>query len=194
MAASATTEGPTELSQWLTFEDGVVLAGRTHESFLLPNLVLVVTGFGRSPRGEGPAGFVLWQPDPDGDPEIADFVGERRRMGRRLDALFAGSEIAGSPIALGELAVARKPRRGRVRVDVFACGHEITARLDDLAPAELVSRPPSAEAPFWQQGVEARAARVRLRIDGRDTTFLPVARSPLGGPAACWSPAGVWAR
>lgn len=182
------------LSHWLGFEHGLVLAGRTDEAFLMPNLVLVLAGFARGPRAEGPAGFVLWQRDPDSDPELAGFVGESRRIGRRLDALFAGSEIAGTPVAVGQVTVVHKPGKGRVRAEVNVHGHEITVRLDDLGPLELVRRDPTSETPFWQQGVEASAGRVRLRIDGKETPFLPVARSPLGGPPACWAPTGSWAR
>jgi len=182
------------VAQWLSWNSGLFLAGRTDERFLTPNVALHLFARARVGLSEGPVGYVLWQPDPDADAELACFVCPDRRLGHRVAALFGDAEIARAPVVAGEVRVVGKLSRHRVAAHVRALHHALELRLTGLDAPRWVERPPTEEAPFAHAAVEVAARRVRLEIDGRPTPLLPADVGALGGGPLVWSPAGMWVR
>jgi hypothetical protein len=81
-----------------------------------------------------------------------------------------------------------------VGAKVIMGDHTFVWRLSGLGPLEKVERAPSAATPFWQQGLEAAAARATLEVDGQEVPlFLPPVGIS-GGPPALFSPVGLYAR
>jgi hypothetical protein len=63
-----------------------------------------------------------------------------------------------------------------------------------LGPLEIINRTPSAMPPFAQQGVEAAAQKAALRVNGKEISLILPPMGVGGGPAAVFSPCGVYAR
>ncbi len=125
--------------------------------------------------------MVFYQPDPSAAPAFMGFVSTDPQIG----AYFGHNIFVGTPI---ENAPASRCVGCRVTIE----GFEIETMLSELEPRELVERPFGAPLPFVQQGIEAAANQISLRLNGEDipVDFIPVGLS--GGACAVWSPAGVY--
>jgi len=181
------------MTSWMSWEGGVDLCGATRRGLAAPNVVLNVGRMVHTPAGSAPCGMIVWQPDPAAPPALAGFFSPLIKVGRYFGpSLFAGTpfEAAGVMKASIEVVVGRDG----VGTKVILGDHTFVSRLSGLGPLERIERAPTAATPFWQQALEAAAARATLEVDGQEVPlFLP----PVGiggGPAACWSPAGLYAR
>jgi hypothetical protein len=73
-------------------------------------------------------------------------------------------------------------------------GHVFEASLHGLGAAELINRSPAATAPFQQQGLEKVAQSASLTVDGQSVNVIVPPVGISGGPAAVFSPCGIYAR
>jgi len=179
-------------TRWMSWEGGVVLAGYTVPGLASANLVVHVARLVHAPAGHAPAGLVLWQPEARSAPAVMGFVCEDEALARYFGPqIFAGTPFEHAPCLRGTVRVFHEGNACGSRVEVE--GHVFEITLRDLGPHEVVSRPPGA-FPFHQQGLEARAGGVTVKVDGRalDVIVPPVGMS--GGPAVAWSPCGLYAR
>ena len=58
----------------------------------------------------------------------------------------------------------------------------------------LINRAPSVMPPFHQQGVEVKAGKTILKVDGKEVNIIIPPVGITGGPASVYSPNGVYAR
>lgn len=182
------------LSHWMSWEGGVDLCGMTAPGFTMPNVIVHVARMVHTPVGAAPAGMVLYQPDANAAPRLAGFISTDERVGRYFGPnIFAGTPFEGAPALVGSIEIV-EGAAGSYGAIVKVAGMTFETVLADLQPAGLVQRGPSAMTPFHQQGIEAPSRKATLRINGEAVaiTVPPVGIS--GGPAAVWSPTGLYAR
>ena len=72
-------------------------------------------------------------------------------------------------------------------------GYDIEVEFSNLGKLEKI-RAIGAPLPFSQQGLEADATNVSLKINGESIEFHCLPMGITGGAAAVWSPAGIYAR
>jgi hypothetical protein len=181
------------ITKWMSFEGGVDLCAATKPGLAQPNVLLHVGRMVHTPVGSAPSGMVLWQPDPNAPPALIGFLSASERVGRWFGPnLFAGTPFQDAPflkasidVTIGEAWVGARVRFG---------DHSLSSRLELLKPLEKVERAPAPMTPFWQQGLEAIAARATFTIDGQQQAIVlpPVGIS--GGAPAVFAPAGWYAR
>lgn len=182
------------ITEWMSWDAGIDVAGFTRSGLATPNLLVHVARAVHTPFGSAPAGMILWQPDPDAAPVLAGFVCTDPTVGGYFaPRIFAGTPFERAPLYAARIGVCVDlPNAVAARIDV--AGHVLEVTLTELGAVELVQRAAGAPLPFAQQGLEARAGRAEVKVDR-----VPIALTvpPLGlggGPAAVWSPAGIYAR
>ncbi len=73
-------------------------------------------------------------------------------------------------------------------------GYEIEVEFSSLGNLEKIDRAIGALLPFTQQGLEADATAVSLKINGESIAFDLLPMGITGGASAVWSPCGIYAR
>lgn len=182
------------IKEWMAWEGGVDVAGFTASGLQLPNLIVHVARNVHTPAGSAQAGMIFWQPEPKLAPLVAGFVCPDSMVGAYFGPkIFAGTPFEKLP-SLGARIEVRLQLPTGVTARVEVAGHVFEVALTELGSAELVHRAAGEPLPFAQQGVEVPAARASVKIDGKPIalTIPPLGLS--GGPAAVWSPAGIYAR
>lgn len=177
----------------MSWEGGVDVVGATAPGLPIPNLLVHVARIVHTPIGAAPSGMVLWQPDPKSAPEVIGFVSADLRLAQWFGPnIFAGTPFENAPALQAKIDIAITAERATSRVEVAGCVFEVT--LGQLGSAELIHRAAGSPMPFAQQGLEARAGRAEVRVNGKPVPITVPPASIGGGPGALVSACGVYAR
>jgi len=178
----------------MSWEAGVDLAGGTVDGLPMPNAMVHVARLVHTPVGSAPSGMIFWQPDPKGAPVVAGFVCPDRKIGAYYGPnLFKGTPFESAPVLEAKITITPSlPGSASSRVEV--AGHVFEVTLSDLGAGEIIHRPAGSPMPFAQQGVEARAGKAVLKVDGKEVAVKIPAVGMSGGPGAVWAPCGIYAR
>jgi hypothetical protein len=180
------------VKSWMSWEGGVDVAGMTHEGLEGPNVIVHVARVVHTPVGSAPSGMLLYQPDSKKSPVVMGFVSTDPKVGAWFGPhVFAGTPFAEAPFLKASITVGCADGSATSRVE--AGGHVFEVTLGGLGGLEVVERPAGA-LPFRQQGLEAAAKRVTLKVDGTAVDLVVPRVGLSGGPAAVWAPAGLYAR
>lgn len=180
-------------ARWMGWDGGVDLVACTKPGLEAPNLILHVARSVRTPVGVGPAGMVLYQPDPAGPPAVMGFVAADEAHAAYFGPhIFAGTPFEAAPALVATIAVEAGDGEARSKIEVG--GHVFETRLSQLGPVEGHDRAPGGATPFDQRVLEAVAGAVEVTVDGEPLELVlpPVGIS--GGAPAVWAPAGYYSR
>jgi len=181
------------MTRWMSWEGGVDIIALTAPGLEMPNVIVHVARMVHTPAGSAPAGIVLWQPDPAAPPAVCGFVSTDPEVGAYFGPqIFAGTPFAQAPVLEAKIDITSAPDACSARVEV--AGHVFETSLTGLAPAELVQRDPIPTAPFTQQGLEAPATVVTLKVNGQPVDIVIPPVGITGGPCAVSAPCGLYAR
>lgn len=182
------------ISRWMSWEAGVDVVALTKPGLAQPNVMLHVARVVHTPVGSAPSGIVLYQPDPQAPPLVMGFVSTDAKLAAWFGPqIFAGTPFETAPALQAKIEIAiRLPERVSSRIEV--AGHVFEVTLSGLAASELVHRAAGSPMPFAQQGLEARAAKVELKVDGKPVAVTVPPTSMGGSPGASWAAAGIYAR
>ena len=182
------------LTHWMSWEGGVDLVAATAPGLPMPNVIVHVARLVHTPAGSAASGMVFFQPDPAGAPLVMGFVShDATQVGPYFGPkIFAGTPFEQAPVLAARIEI--EIGAAHVGAIVTAGGHELRTRLEGLSAFGLISREPGGMAPFWQQGIEATAARAQLWVDGQEVAILVPPVGISGGPAAVYAPVGLYAR
>lgn len=182
------------IKEWMSWEGGIDVAGFTASGLAMPNVLVHVARVVHTPFGSAPAGMIVWQPDPKAAPVLAGFVCTDATVGGYFGPrIFKDTPFEKAPLYAARIAICVDlPNAVASRVDV--AGHVFEVTLTELGPCELIHRAAGSPMPFAQQGVEGRAGKAEIKVDGKPiaVTLPPVGLG--GGPSAVWAPTGVYAR
>ncbi|MFO1053599.1 MAG: hypothetical protein U1F36_15400 [Planctomycetota bacterium] len=181
------------ISNWMSWEGGVDLVACTRDGLAMPDVILHFARLVHTPVGSAPSGMILFQPDPTAAPLAIGFVSTDPKLAAWFGPhIFAGTPFEKAPTLTGKIAIETAADRATSKVEV--AGHRFEVTLAGVEPAQLIHRAAGQPMPFAQQGLEARASRAELRVDGKS---VPIQLPPLsigGGPAALVSACGLYAR
>lgn len=181
------------ITNWMSFEGGVDLVAMTKPGLPMPNVILHVARVVHTPTGSAPSGMVLWQPEPAGAPAVIGFVSSDPKLAAWFGPnIFAGTPFQTAPAHKAKIDVTATNERVGSRIEVG--GHVFEVTMSGLSGLELVHRAAGSPMPFAQQGLEAKAAKVELKVDGKVVAVTVPALAMGGSPGACWAPAGIYAR
>jgi hypothetical protein len=183
-----------QVTNWMSWEGGVDMVATTIAGAQQPNVIVHIGRIVHTPLGSAASGMVFYQPDPSAAPFFMGFVSTDSQIGAYFGPnIFAGTPFENAPVLEAKIEVFTS-LPGSVGVRVSIPGFEIETTLSELGPLELVERPFGAPLPFVQQGVEAAAGQMTLKLNGEAVAIYPVPVGLSGGPSASWSPTGVYAR
>lgn len=182
------------VTQWMCWEGGLHLEATTRPGFTEPNLTIQVARWVQTPVGAAPAGLISWSPEPGRPPALIGFLCMDSLVGSYFGPkIYAGTPFEKAPVLAAQLSFATKlPHAASARVQVG--GHLFEISLDAIAPQQLVHRILSHPAPFTQQGVEAVAGTVALKVNGQTVESAVPKIGSHGGPGAAWSACGIYSR
>lgn len=159
----------------------------------MPNLIVHVARMVHTPIGSAPSGMVLWQPDPKGPPAVIGFVSSDPKLAAWFGPhIFAGTPFENAPALVGRIETQIGEGRASSRVEV--AGHRFEVTMHGLTAAELVQRAVGQPMPFAQHGLEAKAQRVEVVVDGKPVVVHVPPVAMTGGPGALVSATGLYAR
>ncbi len=182
------------ISNYMSWEGGVDLVASTDPKLPMPNVIVHVARMVHTPVGSAPAGMILYQPDASGPPVAIGFIGSDAKVGAYFGPkIFAGTPFEKAPVLSASIEV-RTSLPSSVSSKVVVSGRTFEVTLSDLGPLEMVNRQPGGMTPFTQQALEASAKRATLSVDGKPVMIHVPSVGISGGPAAVWSPAGIYAR
>jgi len=183
------------IQHWMAWEGGVDLVAMTQPGLTQPNVIVHVARKVHTPLGSAASGMVFFQPDPNAAPLALGFIStDPNGVGRYFGPkIFAGTPFEHAPVLLADINI-QQLQPGSVTAIVTIGDLVIKTTLSQLGALELINRAPAAMPPFAQQGLEAVAGKAALNVNGKDIaiTVPPIGIS--GGPAAVWTPAGIYAR
>jgi len=181
------------IENWMAWEGGVDLVALTDAGLAMPNVIVHVARMVHTPVGSAPSGMIFWQPDAAAPPAVIGFVSTDPKVGAYFGShIFAGTPFENAPVLDAIIEISTEGSTAVARVETM--GHVFVATLKGLAAAGLIQREPAATSPFTQQGLESVPASATLSVNGQD---VPVTVPPVGisgGPAAVFSPCGIYAR
>ncbi len=180
----------------MSWECGVDLVGMTQPGLAMPNVIVHVARIVHTPVGTAPSGMICWQPDPNAAPAVVGFIShDPQNVGKYFGPkIFAGTPFENAPVLESRIEVDAGQAPGEVIATVTVAGFVFQTCLRGLGPAELIHRPPAAMTPFWQQGTESAATSASLKVNGEEVSVIIPPTGISGGPAAVWSPCGIYAR
>lgn len=181
------------MNDWMAWENGVDLVALTTESAAAPNVIVHVARMVHTPVGSAPSGMIFWQPDSAAAPVVMGFVSTCSKVGAYFGPkIFAGTPFENAPVLDAVITFSGEGDSASARVEVS--GHVFEASLHGLGATELINRSPAATAPFQQQGLEKVAQSASLTVDGQSVNVIVPPVGISGGPAAVFSPCGIYAR
>lgn len=181
------------IQHYMAWEGGIDLCALTHPELAAPNLIVHLARMVHTPVGSAPSGMVLLHRDPQAPPELMGFVSSDPQVGAYFGPrIFQGTPFETAPVLAAEFEFQFEP--GHCSVDLRVAGRHLHLRMDSPGPLQLIQRAPQAMPPFHQQGLEAQAGGVHLTLDGQPLDLIVPPLGISGGPAAVWSPAGIYAR
>lgn len=182
------------ITNYMSWEGGVDLVASTDPKLPMPNVIVHVARMVHTPVGSGPAGMILFQPDAAKPPMALGFIGPDAKQGAYFGPkIFAGTPFEKAPVLPATIEI-RTSLPSSVSSKVVIAGHTFEVTLSELASLELVNRQPAGMTPFTQQAIEAMARKATLTVDGKAVAIHVPTIGISGGPAAVWSPAGVYSR
>lgn len=183
------------IHNWMAWEGGVDLVALTQPGLAMPNVIVHVARIVHTPVGSAPSGMICWQPDPNAAPAVVGFISQDPNVGKYFGPkIFAGTPFENAPVLAAKIEVDSARAPGDVSATVTVGNFVFKTSLKGLRPTELINRPPAAMSPFWQQGGEAAAASASLTVNGQEVKVIVPPTGISGGPAAVWSPCGIYAR
>jgi hypothetical protein len=183
------------MTQWMAWEGGVDLVGSTIPGSNQPNLIVHVARIVHTPVGSAPSGLVLFQPDPQQSPLFMGFVSTDLRVGNYFGPkIFADTPFAEAPTLLSKIIIDTSRLPNSVSSHILIAGYDIEVEFSNLGNLEKIDRASGVPLPFSQQGLEADAATVSVKINGDSLAFDLLPMGITGGASAVWSPCGIYAR
>jgi hypothetical protein len=182
------------ITNWMAWEGGVDLCAVTDAGLSMPNVLIHVARLVHTPIGSAPAGMILYQPDPQGPPEVFGFISSNKEVGAYFGPkIFAGTPFEAAPVLEASIEVSiNYPNTVSSQIKVGGLMFEVT--MSGLSALELINRAPAAMPPFAQQGAESAAGQASLNVNGKEVKIILPPMGIGGGPAAVFSPCGVYAR
>ena len=181
------------IEHWMSWEGGVDLVAMTRAGLAMPNVIVHVARMVHTPVGSAPAGMIFWQPDPSAAPLAMGFVSTDMNVAKYFGpTIFAGTPFEGAPALLASISVELNSQGAIAKIE--SAGLRFETRLKGLGAAELIHRPAAAMSPFFQQGIESRAAEAELLVNGEKVSIIVPAFGMSGGPGALVSGCGLYAR
>jgi hypothetical protein len=183
------------LNHWMSWVDGVDLVGSTIPGSTQPNVIVHVARLVHTPVGSAPSGMILFQPDLAQAPLFMGFVSTDLHVGNYFaPKIFADTPFATAPTLEAKIIIDTAHLPNSVSSHILIAGYEIEAGFSNLGNLDSIDRAIGSPLPFSQQGLEAAATQVSLKINGKpiDIHLLPMGIT--GGAAAVYSPAGIYAR
>lgn len=182
------------VANWMSWEGGVDLVAVTDSALSQPNVIIHVARMVHTPVGSAPSGMVLWQPDANAAPACFGFVSTNAKVGAYFGPnIFADTPFEQAPVHEANITI-QTSLPGSVSARVEVAGMVFETEMTDLGEMETVNRPPAAMPPFTQMDIEAVAGDVTLKVDGKPVNIIVPPVGISGGPAAVWSPTGMYAR
>jgi hypothetical protein len=180
------------VNAWMSWEGGVDLVAKTNSSLEQPNVIVHVARMVNTPVGSAPSGMILI-PDASGAPQLMGFVSSDLNVGKYFGPhIFAGTPFESAPVLEAQFTFKfLAPQFVSVRLE--AGGHVIESKLSGLMDLELAERDAST-LPFSERALEAPASRIELTFDGAPMSIIRPSSGMSGGPAAAWSPTGMYWR
>ncbi len=183
------------VSKWMSWEGGVDVVGSTIPGSDAPNLIVHVARIVHTPVGSAPSGMVLFQPDPQQPPLFMGFVSTDLVVGNYFAPhIFADTPFASAPTLQAKIIIDSSHLPKSVSAHVLIPGYDIEVEFSNLGDATTIDRAIGAPLPFSQQGLEAAATDVSLKINAKSVEFHLLPMSITGGASAVWSSAGIYAR
>jgi hypothetical protein len=181
------------VTKWMSWEGGIDLVAVTSPDLQMPNVIVHIARMVHTPLGSAPSGMLFWQPDVNAAPLVFGFVGADASVSTYFGPnIFAGTPFEAAPVLMGIIDI--QINAGNAYAKCVTGNYTFEVELGEFSAPYLINRTPAAMPSFYQQGVEAKANKASLKINGQeiDITIPPVGIS--GGPAAVVSPNGVYAR
>jgi hypothetical protein len=186
-------EFPVPINNWMSWEGGFDLVALTAADLPMPNVIVHVARMVHTPVGSAPAGMIMI-PGPTGAPMVMGFVSPDAKVGAYFGPkIFAGTPFEHAPVLVGSIEIGSLGA-GSVSAVVKVSGHTIAATMSGLGGLNSYVRQPSAMPPFSQMVLEAIAGSATMSVDGKAVALIIPPIGISGGPAAVWSPTGVYAR
>jgi hypothetical protein len=183
------------VSNWMSWEGGVDLVGSTIPGSDVPNLIVHVARIVHTPVGSAPSGMVLFQPDSQQPPLFMGFASSDLLVGDYFAPhIFADTPFASAPTLQAKIIIDSSHLPRSVSAHVCIPGYDIEVEFGTLGNAMTIDRAIGSPLPFSQQGLEATATDVSLKINAKKIEFHLLPMSITGGASAVWSPAGIYAR
>ncbi len=158
-----------------------------------PNVIVHVARAVTTPLGTAPSGLVFFQPDGNKPPLFAGFVCTDVKLGAYYGPkIFAGTPFENMPVLEAEIEITET--EGLATATLKIEGFVIETTLSEFGPMEKIERPTGAPMPFTQQGVEAHARNVTLKINGEEIALSALPYSLEMGGSSVWSPGGTYTR
>jgi hypothetical protein len=180
-------------TKWMNWEGGVDLVGATQAGLAMPNLIVHVARLVHTPIGSAPSGLIFWQPDPSAAPLVMGYVCTDPTIGAYYGPnIFAGTPFEQAPVLKANIQVEMSGGVATTRVEVP--GFVFETSMSNLGEAEIIHRAFGEPMPFVQQGLEARAGSVTVKINGVPIEITVPDVGISGGYGAVFSACGLYAR
>lgn len=177
----------------MSWEAGVDLVAYTKPGLAMPNVIVHVARVVHTPVGSAPAGMILFQPDPAAAPTVMGFISPEAKVGAYFGPkIFAGTPFEAAPVLTAQIDI--ELGASFVGATVRVNGNTLRTRLSALGAQGLIHRAPAAMTPFYQQGIEAIAAKAQFWVNDSEVAITLPPQGIAGGAAAVFSACGVYGR
>lgn len=192
----ATTVDKTAISKWMSWEGGVDFVGSTVEGATTPNIIIHLARMVNTPVGSAPSGIVMYQPNSKKLPVFMGFVSTNKTVGKYFAKnIFNDTPFATAPtIMASNISIDSSKSKDKVSSKIRIPGYLIETELSGIESLEKIDRAAGSPMPFAQQGLEATATKVALKINGKFVKVHLLPQGIGGGSSAVWSPTGMYAR
>ncbi len=181
------------VSNWMSWEGGIDLVALTSPELQMPNVIVHLGRMVNTPVGNAPSGMIFWQPDPKANPLVMGFVSSDPEVGKYFGPkIFAGTPFEQAPVLDAKISIDITADKAVSKCEVGEYLFEV--EMSGFSQPYLIDRKPSAMPPFYQQGVEIKASKVILKVNGKNIDLIVPPVGISGGPACVVSPNGVYAR
>lgn len=181
------------IKNWMSWEGGVDLIGKTSEELAMPNVIVHVARMVHTPVGSAPGGMIFWQPDPSAAPLAFGFVSEDMAVAAYFaNHIFTGTPFEGAPAIAGKITIEITADHASAEVEIP--GFLFKTHLAEFSETTMIQRDPLPTAPFYQQGLEASAGHACLKVNGEKIPLVIPPVGITGGPCAVVAACGVYAR
>jgi hypothetical protein len=181
------------MKDWISWEGGVDLIGKTSDGLAMPNAIVHVARMVHTPVGSAPGGMIFWQPDPAAAPLAFGFVSSDATVaGYFANHIFVGTPFEGAPAILGTITIEISAESASAQVEIP--GFVFKTHLAEFSETAMIQRDPLPTAPFYQQGLEAAAGHACLKVNGEKIPLVIPPVGITGGPCAVVAACGMYAR